>query len=120
MSRKTLADKINTAVQADDEPVADLPAALARRPVDKPVPSSRRRPRYPSEERRSKTTYDLATETSDAVREIAAAERLPRNHSRVAQALLDHAIAQYRAGHIALDVEQDGPRWRLVVQEREK
>lgn len=116
MSRKTFADKIEAAVKTSDEPHVALPAALSRRPPEKTSASKRKYPRYPSESKRSKTTYDLDAGTIEAVRQIAVQERLPRNPSRVAQALLNYAVEQYRTGHIALEVEQDGPRWWLVAE----
>lgn len=79
----------------------------------------RKHKRYPSEAKRKgrKATYDLDPDVIDAVGDIATKERLPRNKSRVAGALLSYSIAQYRAGHLVLEVEQDGENWHVKAVE---
>ena len=80
--------------------------------------AGRKRPLYPSEERRTKATYDLDTAIIEALKGIAADKGLKRGQSKVAQALLSYAVDAYREGRIKLDLDMRGPDdWRLVVME---
>lgn len=92
-------------------------AALGQPPPDKPP--GRKHKRYPSEEKRKgrKATYDLDPSVIDAVGDIAAKERIPRNKSKVAEALLAYAVAQYEAGHLVLEVEHNGENWHVETVE---
>jgi hypothetical protein len=121
MTRKSFGEQIAAAQrQADDEPHVALPKVLARPPGDGRKPASdRKRPRYPSEEHRRKATYDLDRELIEAIRRIAAEEYLERGQSRVAQALLVYAVAQYDAGRLALERRSDGADWWLEAVEAE-
>lgn len=86
----------------------------------KSPPRQRKHEAYPSETKRKgrKATYDLDPDTIAAVKDIAVQERVPRNQSKVAEALLSYAVAQYRAGRLALKVTQDGENWRLEAVEK--
>lgn len=77
---------------------------------------TRKRPRYPSEDKRSKATYNLDAETIERVREIARLERFGKKQiSVVAEALLNFAIEAYEAGEIHLVVTPDPDTWKAEV-----
>lgn len=117
MSRKSLASQLEQATAREPEDLHTLPPVLERRPeADDAGP--RKRPRYPSEENRTKATYDLSLEIIEGLRDIAVQERLGRRPSRVAQALLVHGVEMYEAGRIEFEVRQRGPNWWLVVVEK--
>lgn len=96
------------------------PAVAAALGEPTPTPDTgRKRPKYPSEERRSKATFDLGQDTIDAIKGIAADKSLQRGQSKVAQALLDWAVSSYQSGEIDLELEMRGPDdWRLRVVEK--
>ena len=115
MNRRSLATQLAEVQEREAEPLHTLPPALERRPEQENGGGERKRRRYPSEENRSKATYDLDGELIEALREIAVRERLGRSPSKVAQAFLAFAVEEYEEGRIQLEVEQRGPDWWLEV-----
>jgi hypothetical protein len=83
-----------------------------------PEESMRKRPRFPSEENRSKITLDLDADTIAALREIAQREGVGRGVSKVAQALLDYALEAYESGQLRLEMRPVAFSNRLVVVDK--
>jgi hypothetical protein len=81
----------------------------------RPQTTARKRALYPSEENRSKITLDLDADTIAALREIARQEGVGRSVSKLAQALLDHALDEYNAGRIQLKLHPVAVAHRLEV-----
>ena len=95
-----------------DPAVAALMSGEAPPKEQAPEPQ-RKRPRYPSEARRSKATYDLDPETIAKVKEIAMRERFGKKQiSVMAQALLDYAIAQYETGAMRIEMVETQEGWK--------
>lgn len=80
-----------------------------------PEESTRKRPRFPSEENRSKITLDLDAATIAALREVARREGVGRGVSKVAQALLDYALEAYESGQLRLEMRPVAFSNRLVA-----
>jgi LmbE family N-acetylglucosaminyl deacetylase len=78
-----------------------------------PEESTRKRKRYPTEDRRSKMTVDLDPETTAKIREIAKQERV--GTSAVAQGLLDYALNAYESGRLRFERRPAYARFGLAV-----
>ena len=91
----------------------------AKGATGKPPGEGRKKPLYQSEigRRGQKVTYDVGDVVIAAVKEIAIKERVAKNTSKVAQALLAYAIDAYNAGGIVLEVEHEGSEWWLKAVE---
>jgi hypothetical protein len=76
-----------------------------------PEESTRKHPRYPSEDERTarKITLDLDPDTIAALRAIPQQIGAKKRLSAIAQALLDYALEAYHSGHIELQ-PQLGPK----------
>ena len=73
--------------------------------------------------KRRKATYDLSAETRAKVKEIAQRERFGlKQISRVAQALLDYAIADYESGEARIEMKSTPIGWlpRIVKSSSEE
>lgn len=90
--------------EGDQDTISRLVAGAVQTHRKPQEESTRKRPRYPSEEDRSKITLDLDPDTIAAMREIARREGVGRYVSKVAQALLDYALEAYELGHIRLEL----------------
>ena len=90
--------------------------------LGEPQPKSdtgRKRPRYPSEAKRTKATFDLDAATIEALKGIASAKGIKRGQSKVAEALLMFALDAYESGAVDLEIDMQGPdNWQLVVVEK--
>jgi len=70
--------------------------------------SNRKRPRYPTEDKRSKITLGLDSETCADLRRITQEMGVGKQVTLISQALIDYALKAYKSGHIVLK-PQVGP-----------
>lgn len=111
-----LDDKLAKAKQQEAEFQAT--ASTIDRPPPEPEKDERKRPKYPSEKRRTKATFDLPAAVIQAIKDISAEEARGAAHpSKVAAAFLEYALNAYEDGRLQLIFEHDGPGWRFVAEE---
>lgn len=102
---------------ADQDTIARLVAEAAQTHRE-PEESTRKRHRYPTEDRRSKITVDLDPDTIAQLREIAQREGVGKSVSKVVQALLDYALEAYESGDLEFELRPAATRYRLEVMRR--
>jgi hypothetical protein len=83
-----------------------------------PEAATRRRPRYPTEDRRSKMTLNLDPETIAILRAITHDLGAGKRVSSIAQALLDYALDAYRTKQITLELRPAPIGFRFEAVEK--